>query len=171
MTYAIEHENTREDQADGPYRTGTYEIVAEAKAAGERLAAKGGLTNIVVRDNGDTVSIFAGNLVSELIDGVWHDRGIFDVQNWWPKLDDDTRTWLLRAPRTSRCPSEWLHHIVAAGGTVPGTLGGIGLRLPPAQERRHLDQATAAAVAPSEEELTVVQHGATLHTWLLPPDQ
>ncbi len=120
MTYAIEHENTREDQADGPYRTGTYEIVAEAKAAGERLAAKGGLTNIVVRDNGDTVSIFAGNLVSELIDGVWHDRGIFDVQNWWPKLDDDTRTWLLEHT-DEQVPVEILHRIVAAGGTVPGT--------------------------------------------------
>lgn len=74
MSYAIEHENTREDQADGPYRTGTYETVAEAKTGAERLAAKGGVNNVLVRDNGDVLSITGGHLVSELIDGVWHDR-------------------------------------------------------------------------------------------------
>lgn len=120
MTYALEHENTREGQADGPYRTGTFKTVDEAKNAGERLAAKGGLTGIVVRDNGDTVSIFAGNLVSELIDGVWHDRGIFNVKNWWPKLDDETRSWLLEHA-DERIPTEVLHRIVAVGGIVPGT--------------------------------------------------
>lgn len=88
MSYAVEHDNNRDCRADGPYRTGVYRTVAEAKAAGNRLAAKEGLANIVVRDEGDKVSVFAGNVVSELVEEEWRDRGILDVQNWWPKLDN-----------------------------------------------------------------------------------
>ncbi|TCU86486.1 hypothetical protein EDF48_102147 [Curtobacterium sp. PhB191] len=120
MSYAVEHGNNRDGQADGPYRTGVYNTVAEAKAAGDRLAAKDGLANIVVRDEGDKVSIFAGNVVSELFDGEWHDRGAFDVQNWWPKLDERSRTWLLEHAE-ERIPTELLHRVIAAGGIVPGT--------------------------------------------------
>ncbi|MGG7307555.1 hypothetical protein ACQXVK_10225 [Curtobacterium sp. AB451] len=120
MSYAIEHENERPHEADGPYRTGVYNTVAEAKAAGERAAKKDGLTNVIVRDRGDVVSIFAGNIVSELVEGVWHDRGIFDVQNWWPKLDAETRAWLLEHAE-GEIPADVLHRIVAAGGVVPGT--------------------------------------------------
>jgi hypothetical protein len=120
MTYAVEHENTYDGQADGPYRTGAYKTVDEAKAAGERLVAKGGVKNVLIRDNGDRVSIFAGNLVSELVDGAWHDRGIFDVENWWPKVDDDTRAWLLEHT-DEQVAVEILHRVVAAGGIVPGT--------------------------------------------------
>ncbi|WP_412148730.1 hypothetical protein [Curtobacterium flaccumfaciens] len=133
MTYAIENDNERPDQADGPFRTGVYQTVAAAKEAGERTAKKEGLTNVVIRDRGDTVSIFAGDLVSEFIDGVWHDRGIFDVQNWWPKLDEDTRTWLLEHA-DEQIPTEILHRIVAVGGIVPGTQwegeGDYDFRLP-----------------------------------------
>lgn len=120
MSYAIENDNERPHEADGPYRTGVYMTVAEAKAAGERTAWKEGLTNVVIRDRGDVVSIFAGNLVSELIDGVWHDRGLFDVQNWWPKLDDQVRAWLLEHA-DDEIPTEVMHHIIALGGIVPGT--------------------------------------------------
>lgn len=79
MTYAVEHENIREGQADGPYRNGVYKSVDAAKRSAERLVADGTAERVSIRDNGDVVSISAGNLVSELIEGVWHDRGIFDV--------------------------------------------------------------------------------------------
>jgi hypothetical protein len=120
MTYAIEYTNDRDGHADGPYRTGQHKTVAETKQAAERLASKGGLSNFVVRDNGDVISITEGNLVSELIDGTWHDRGLFDVENWWPKLDDDTRAWLLEHAE-EQIPAEIFHRIIAVGGVVPGT--------------------------------------------------
>lgn len=133
MTYAIENDNERPHQADGPYRTGVYKTIAEAKAAGERMAKHEGLTNVVIRGRGDTVSVFAGNLVSELVDGVWEDRGIFDVKNWWQKLDDDTQSWLLEHAH-EQVPTEILHRIVAVGGIVPGTQwegeGGYDFRPP-----------------------------------------
>ncbi|QWS34052.1 hypothetical protein [Curtobacterium aetherium] len=120
MTYALEHENTLEGQADGPYRTGTYATVNEAKRAGERLAVKGGVANVLIRDRGDVISILEGNLVSEFINGIWHDGGIVDVKSWWSKLDDSTRAWLLEHT-DDQLPDEVLHAVIAAGGTVPGT--------------------------------------------------
>jgi hypothetical protein len=120
MSYAIEHQNERPTEADGPYRTGTYRAIDEAKAAGQWLAQRDGLTNVVIRDNGDRVSVFAGNLVSELVDGEWHDRDRFDAKNWWPKLDDETRSWLLEHA-DEQIPFEILHRVVAVGGIVPGT--------------------------------------------------
>jgi hypothetical protein len=120
MSYAVEYENLRETQADGPYRNGVYKSVAEAKRAGDKLVADGTTDRVVIRDKGDVVGIFAGNLVAELIDGEWHDSGLFHVQNWWPKLDDETRSWLLDHAE-DKVPAAVLHQVVRAGGTVPGT--------------------------------------------------
>lgn len=39
MSDTVEHDNAREGQAAGPDRTGVYGTVAEAKAAGGRLAS------------------------------------------------------------------------------------------------------------------------------------
>lgn len=116
MSYKVRYDNNRPGETPGPLSSGHDETLDAAKAHAERLQRREGFHNFSIwRGSG----LAEDELVSELIDGVWHDRGIFDVQNWWPKLDDDTRAWLLEHT-DEQVPTEILHRIIAAGGTVAG---------------------------------------------------
>jgi quinol monooxygenase YgiN len=71
MSYKVRYDNDRPGEAPGPFTSGHSETLEEAKAHAEQLRRREGFHNFAVY-RGPGLS--EGELVSELIDGAWHDR-------------------------------------------------------------------------------------------------